>query len=131
MRLMRQVAVWVAAGAIGGLAGLGCAHRADEVPASASLMGEGRETSFRATEYGRVYVVDRDLDRVVYQGDVDKGEMVEVEPDRDRVRIAGRTVAETDLANNGIYRIYFEPMVKERVVKYRVVEERKTETERR
>jgi hypothetical protein len=103
----------------------GCADRPMAVPASASLMteGSGDHVSFRPTQFGRVYVTDETDKKILYQGDVDRGEMVEVNPRDDRVMVAGRTVTEQPLVDNHQYRVFFEPMTRERVVKYKVVEE--------
>jgi hypothetical protein len=120
-----------AAGAIVGFAALlsGCADRPMSVPASASLMteGNGDRITFRPTEYGRVYVTDQsDGDKIVYQGEVDRGETVELNAKDDRVTVAGRTVTERAMDSGHQYKIFFEPMSKERVVRYKetVVEER-------
>ncbi len=51
---------------LGGL-NLGCADRPMAVPATATLMNEGQgNLTFRATEFGRVYVSDQTRDRILY-----------------------------------------------------------------
>jgi hypothetical protein len=102
----------------------GCADRPMSVPASASLMTEGSQrASFRATDDGRVYVTDDNDKKILYQGDINKGEMVEVNAQDDRILVGGRTVSERAMDDNHQYRLFFEPMSHERTVRYRVVEE--------
>ena len=115
-----------AAGATVGFAAIlsGCADRPMAVPASATLMTEGtNRISFRPTEFGRVYVSDETDHRILYQGDVDRGDMVEVNAKDDRIVVGGRTVSERTMEDNHDYRIFFEPMTRERTVRYKVVEE--------
>jgi hypothetical protein len=118
----RQYAAGVAVGLIAFLSG--CADRPMSVPASASLMTEGSQrASFRATDDGRVYVTDDSDKKILYQGDINKGEMVEVNAQDDRILVGGRTVSERAMDDNHQYRLFFEPMSHERTVRYRVVEE--------
>jgi hypothetical protein len=115
-----------AAGATVGFAAIlsGCADRTPAVPASANLMTEGsNQISFRANEFGRVYISDETDHRILYQGDVDKGDMVELNAKDDRILVAGRTVSERPMEDTHDYKIFFEPTSKERTVRYRVVEE--------
>jgi hypothetical protein len=79
--------------------------------------------SFRATEFGRVYVTDETDKKILYQGEVDKGEMVEVNAQDDRILLGGRTVTERAMDDNHQYRVFFEPLSHERTVRYKVVEE--------
>ena len=118
----RQYAAGVAVGLMAILSG--CADRPVSVPASASLMTEGSQrASFRATDHGRVYVTDDTDKKILYQGDIDKGEMVEINAVDDRIMVGGRTVTERAMDDNHQYRLFFEPLSSERTVRYRVVEE--------
>jgi hypothetical protein len=102
----------------------GCADRPMSVPSSATLMTEGsNRASFRATEFGRVYVTDETDKRILYQGDVDKGEMVEVNSVDDRILIGGRTVTDRPMDDNHQYRVFFEPMSRERSERYHTVDQ--------
>jgi hypothetical protein len=122
MNRFRQYAAGVAVGLMAFLSG--CADRPMSVPASASLMTEGSQrASFRATDDGRVYVTDDTDKKILYQGDINKGEMVEVNAQDDRIMLGGRTVTERAMDDNHQYRLFFEPMSHERTVRYRVVEE--------
>jgi hypothetical protein len=101
----------------------GCADRPLSVPSSATLMSEGsNKTSFRTQQYGRVYVTDETAKRILYQGDVDSGQMVDVNAVDDRIQIGGRTVTDQVMDDNHQYKIFFEPLSQERVVRYRDVD---------
>ena len=104
----------------------GCANRPMEVPSSAQLMteGNGDRLTFRAAEAGRVYVSNESDGKILYQGEVRRGDAVEVTPKDDRIQIDGRTVTETSMGDGEQYKIYFEPMERGRTARYRVVEER-------
>lgn len=102
----------------------GCTDRPPAVPGNASLMTEGNGVvTFRPTEFGRVYVSDQTEDKILYQAEVERGDVVEVDSRDNRIRVAGRTVSERDMDDGHNYRIFFEPLDKARVVRYRVVEE--------
>jgi hypothetical protein len=115
-----------AAGATLGLAVIvsGCAAPPMSVPTTASMMAEGNnKVAYRPSQYGRVYVTDDTDHKIVYQGDADRDEMVEVDARQDRITVGNRTVSEVRLDEGHQFRVYFEPMNQERTVKYRVVEE--------
>jgi hypothetical protein len=99
----------------------GCADRPMSVPSSATLMTEGsNRASFRTQHFGRVYITDETDKRILYQGDVDNGEMVEVNSVDDRIMVGGRTVSERAMDDNHQYRIFFEPLSRDRTARYRV-----------
>lgn len=124
---MRQCVVGVAVSLLA-VAG-GCATKEAAVPMSATLMTSGNtRATFRPTEYGRVYVSDRTDQKILYQADVNNGELVEVNAETDRVMVDGRIVSDRTLDNNHEFQIFFEPLNKERTVQHRVVEERTTTT---
>ncbi|HSI34057.1 MAG: hypothetical protein ACAI43_02320 [Phycisphaerae bacterium] len=119
---LRQIAVLSVLGVAGLLTGC-AADRPMTVPMSAQLMTEGQNAIvFRAVEFGRVYVSDQATNQILYQADIDRGEIVEVDARADRITVGGRIVTERVLDADHNYRIFFEPMSKERVVKYRVTE---------
>ena len=121
MAMLRQIAVFSVLGVAGLM--IGCAERPMTVPVSAQLMTEGQSSIvFRPVEFGRVYVSNQATGEILYQADVERGDVVEVDARMDRVTVGGRVVTERPLDEGHNYRIFFEPMSKERVVKYRVTE---------
>jgi hypothetical protein len=128
MTKLRRYAVGLSAGLMGLLLAGGCAAPGPSVPASATLMSTGNaQVAFRPAEYGRVYVVDETKHKILYQADVDRAQTVQLDAAKDTISVDGRTVSQPALPEGNEYRIFFEPMSKERVVKYRVTEERVTE----
>src|SRR4051812_433581 len=89
----------------------GCAaERPANMPASAMLMGEGTGTlSSSAPQDGEVYVWDQNDNQLLYQARVAQGEMVSIEPERDTISVAGKTVSEKNLSDGHRYRIFFNP----------------------
>lgn len=99
----------------------GCANRPMAVPSSAQSMteGNGDRISYRASQFGRVYVSDESSKKILYQGDIHRDETVEVAPRDNRITLGGRTVSESSLRDGDTYKIYFEPMDRGRVARYR------------
>ena len=102
------------------LLGAGCQHdRHSQIPADATLMSEGdRSLTFRATESGTVYVYNRNDDKMVYSGDIARGETLSVDADKNRITLDGRTVLEKGVDRNETLRVFFKPNVlpRERVI---------------
>ena len=88
----------------------GCAHeRHEEIPASATMAVEGDERLVYAAPHdGKVYVYDVNDDRMVYSGDVEQGDDVTVEPDKNVVLVEGRTAIEDGVRNGHRHRIFFK-----------------------
>jgi hypothetical protein len=124
MLQLRQYALGAAL-AVAALLNTGCTSRPMSVPSSAQAMteGNGDKISYRAGEFGRVYVADDSTKKILYQGDVRRDETVEVLPRDNRIMVGGRVVNEASMRDGDTYKIYFEPMDRARVVKHRVVEE--------
>ncbi len=89
----------------------------------ADLTEGSNRMSFRPTQFGRVYVTDETDKKILYQGEVEKGDMVEVNAQDDRILVGGRTVTEQPMVDSHQYRVFFEPMSHERTVRYKVVDE--------
>ena len=132
------VRVLVAAIALGGSLGAGCAtndtapasdsdgvsefsHRpepqSDEriedgpvVPKTARMEVEGRgDLSYKAKRDGFVYVIDNRDRRLIYEGPIDKEETLTIAPYRNVIEIDGKRVKRIkDLDNKHIHRVYFE-----------------------
>lgn len=117
-----------AAGATLGLALIfgGCgAPSGPVIPGSATMMSQGSRgpVSFRASESGRVYIKDDFNDVTLYSAEVDRGELVEVNPVEDVIRVDGRTASSYAMDDDHQYQIYFEPVPKADLVRYRVEKE--------
>jgi hypothetical protein len=102
------------------LVGAGCQHdRHSQIPADATLMTEGdKSLSFRANESGTVYVYNRNDDKMVYSGDIGRGETLSVDSPNNRITLDGRTVLEKGVDRNETLRVFFKPNVlpRERVI---------------
>jgi hypothetical protein len=110
MTKLRQSAAAVTIGFLAMLSG--CADRPMPVPSTASLMSEGNgdRIAFMPTQYGRVYISDRTDDKILYQGEVQRGDTVEIRPKEDRIMIGGRVTSDRPLDDGHQYRIFFEPL---------------------
>jgi hypothetical protein len=129
MRNLRHYAAGLAVGLLSIVGG--CASQPDAVPSSAMMMTSGNgAASFRPTEFGRVYVTDQTDNKILYQADVDRGELVQLDARQDKISVDGRTVSDRSLEDAHDYRIFFEPLSKERLSRYRVTEETTTTTMR-
>lgn len=93
-----------------GFLAVGCAHeRHDEIPPSAVMVAEGDKTlSYTAPSSGRVYVFDTVDNRMVYAGDVVRGQAVSLDLETNKLTIDGRTVSEKSLQNGHRHRIFFD-----------------------
>lgn len=105
----------------------GCMHdRSSAIPPDATLQTEGqKQLAFRAIEPGTVYVYNRNDDKMVYSGDLRRGETIAIDSDKNRITLDGRTVLEKGLDQNETLRIFFKPNVLRRE---RVIEEREIHT---
>jgi hypothetical protein len=90
--------------------GTGCAaDRHEDIPITASEIGEAREGVFwTAPERGNVYVYDATSGDMVYTGKLERGQTVRVDPKNDRVMVDNNTVTERDLLNDHRYKVFFD-----------------------
>jgi hypothetical protein len=88
--------------------------------------GTGRVT-YRAPDDGKVYVRDRNDDRIVYAGDVKRDELVTVDPDTNRVTVGSTVVSEKGLHKGNAHRIFFEGPTAE-TAKHTITTEERHET---
>ena len=107
------------------LVGAGCMNeRHPDIPMDATLMTEGqKDLTFRATEPGTVYVYNRNDNKMVYSGELERGEALSVDPDKNRITINGRTVLEKGVDDNETLRVFFKPRVVAR--EHVIIEERR------
>jgi hypothetical protein len=90
-------------------AGVGCNGRSS-IPSDAAMenSGSGR-VSYTANQAGNIYVLDTDDNKKVFQGHVNNGDQVVVEPDQDRIVVGGTNADHTpSLKANHRYAIYFK-----------------------
>ena|SRR5438552_7547344 len=107
----------------------GCmAERNSQIPTEATVSSEGSgHVSYRAPQDGKVYVFDRNNDRVIYAGDVEKDQLVTVDPDTDHVTVGNQVVLEKGLHKGNTHRIFFEPYTAQ-PARHTVIEERRETT---
>ena len=80
-----------------------------EIPREAIKVEEGVGGTLRyeADRDGRVYVYDEDDDRVVYSGNLYRGEDFVVDPDSDVLSVSGKRLGDVNLRAQHRYRLYF------------------------
>jgi hypothetical protein len=89
---------------------VGCAHdRHEDIPLSATEIGEGKESVFFNAPYdGRVYVYDATADKMVYNGELKRGQMVKVDAKDNKILLDNQTAVERDLVNDHRFKIFFD-----------------------
>lgn len=108
MQIARSIAISIFAGVMIGGA-VGCQGRAS-LPANTEQVrtGSGR-LSYTATDTGNVYVLDEDQNKKVFEGQMKAGDQIVVEPDQDRIVLAGNDAPHnTALTANHRYSINFQ-----------------------
>jgi hypothetical protein len=113
MLFLRQFAVPAVLGlsmAVGSTALIGCSHDRDEmVPPSAMMSAEGdSRLSFRAPNDGTVYIYDTDANRLVYSGQVEKGQLLVLDPGQDELTLDGKTLTEKRIDRGDKHQIFFD-----------------------
>ena len=107
---MRIAHRWISASLamILGAAAVGCGGRST-IPSGAhqETAGPGH-ISFTASQPGNVYVLDEDKNRKVFEGHVNNGDQVIVQPNQDRIVLRGDNAPHGESLNpNHRYGIYF------------------------
>ena len=89
---------------------IGCAsERHEDIPPRAMLSAEGAGVlTYTAPEDGTIYVYDARGDRLVYTGDVEKGQTFQVDPSERRITLDGRVIQDKALATGNQHKIFFE-----------------------
>jgi hypothetical protein len=104
---------------------VGCATTNENVPTNAQMVSSGNETvAFTAPRHGMVYVVDKNTNKLLYSGNVDRGQAVTIDPTKrdHNITLDGNTVTQESLNVGHTYQIYFHP--DEKGVERHVTEER-------
>ncbi len=93
-----------------GLFSAGCTHdRPDRLPSSAQLVVEGDSAlAYKAPTDGMVYVYDMQDNRIVYSGDVTRGQTVKVDTDKNRIMVGDELGSEKTLKMGHPHRIFFD-----------------------
>jgi hypothetical protein len=79
------------------------------LPSDATLMTTGdANLRFKPTTDGRVFIYDRETDKLLYQGQVSRGEVVEVDSRANRILVGGNTASELNLRPGHDKEIYFQ-----------------------
>jgi hypothetical protein len=89
----------------------GCAQdRADEIPASATEISTGTENvSATAPHDGMVYVWDKDANRMLYTGKVERGDTIRIDAKHNKIFMDDKLVTKRDdLINDHHYKIFFD-----------------------
>src|SRR4029453_7814182 len=97
------------------VAAVGCAaERHESIPANARLMvKDSGDVSFAAPSEGTVYVYDRSSGKMLYSGEVNKNDAVNIAARQDKVTVNGRTVMDQQIRDNDEIRVFFreEPRI--------------------
>jgi len=90
----------------------GCASNNPNVPPNAQMVSSGDEqVAFTAPHHGMVYVVDKNTNKLLYSGNIDKGQSLTVDPSRHdhNIVLDNNTVTQESLNVGHTYQIYFHP----------------------
>ena len=84
--------------------------RPTRMPQAADCVAEGHEkVKWTADMDGEVWVFDKDKNNIRWSGPVRRGDDVIVQPDRDKIYVAGRNVHQGNLEKHSWHKIYFVP----------------------
>ena len=102
----------------------GCADHPSEVPPDGVKVAEGNQKLlYKAPEAGTIFVFESPDNRLIYRGEIKKGDSVELNTNDDRISVNGKTVMEKGLGTGHNYKMFFDPAGSRKVVV-----ERRTET---
>ena len=127
MNAFRHFAAPVAAICLGaGLIGCSSEPKAEQVPPGASMSVQGdQDLSYKAPRDGEVYVYDASARKLLYSGHIEKGQVLSIDPDKDKIMIDSKLALEKDIHAGNRHRIYFEPDAhSDRVVEHHTTEVR-------
>ena len=110
MHALRHFVAPIAALCIGaGVVGCSSEPKAEQVPAGAQLLVQGdQQLSYSAQRDGTVYVYDANDRKLLYSGQIEKGQTIAIDPDEDKVMVDNRLVLEKDIHAGNRHRIYFQ-----------------------
>ena len=108
---MFRLSHFVAPAALGAALFIGgcAAERHDDIPLSAAEVDEGRESvTYTAPWDGRVYVYDKNSGDMLYNGELRRGQTVQVDAKDNKILIDNQTAVERDLVNDHRFKIFFD-----------------------
>jgi hypothetical protein len=87
----------------------GCASEGGAIPATADMVVEGnKQLTYQAPREGVIYVFDDDANRLIYTGNVNRGQTLSIDTREDDITIDGRRATEWDLDPDHRIQVYFE-----------------------
>lgn len=92
---------------------VGCATSNENIPTNAQMVTSGNGVvAFTAPRDGKVYILDKNMNKLLYSANINKGQAVSVDPTRrDRnITIDNNAVTQESLNVGHTYQIYFHPM---------------------
>ena len=108
---MFRLSHFVAPAALGAALFIGgcAAERHDDIPLSAAEVDEGRESvTYTAPWDGRVYVYDKNSGDMLYNGELRRGQTVQVDAKDNKILVDNQTAVERDLVNDHRFKIFFD-----------------------
>ena len=110
MYALRHFAAPVAAVCIGaGIIGCSSEPTAEQVPMNAQLLVQGdQQLTYTAQRDGEIFVYDASDKKLLYSGQIDKGQKIAIDPDEDRIMVDNQLVLEKDIHAGNRHRIYFQ-----------------------
>lgn len=86
----------------------GCGHNPLGVPQEARIHAQSDHPAWTSSRPGTVYVHDATTGGVVYQGHIEAGQDISVDPAGNQITIDGQPVQTNRLTKGHQYQIYFE-----------------------
>lgn len=78
------------------------------VPEDARLVAEGRGTlKYESPRDGMAYIVDTDEDKLVWKGQLNRREVLQLSPDANMVLIDKKVISNDDIKRKNKHKIYF------------------------
>jgi hypothetical protein len=79
------------------------------IPGEAMLVQQGTgKFGFTATEDGDLYIRDQAADRILYQGRINRGQRLEIDPPASQITLDGQRVKSLGLRPDATYQIFIK-----------------------
>jgi hypothetical protein len=89
---------------------VGCGHNPIGVPQEARLHAQSDHPAWTSARPGTVYVHDATSGGIVYQGRLDMGQDISVDPAGNQITVDGQPVQTNRLTKGHQYQIFFEQL---------------------